>query len=214
MKPGDFLLGVLDFFAILLPGSLMSWLLAQYLPDGALVRALSLGSSSPPDAVVTATALLLSSYLFGHLVFMVGSKLDPLYNSWRVRNKPKSADKTFEAARKLRNSVNPELVDAEFTPLKWAKVYVQLKAAGARPEIDRLEADSKFFRSLVVVSAAFTAHFMLREQSPAMGLATIVVGILSFLRFVERRWQMTELTYATAVIAHAVGVKPDADEKA
>ena len=32
MKPGDFLLGVLDFFAVLLPGSLIAWLATQYVP--------------------------------------------------------------------------------------------------------------------------------------------------------------------------------------
>ena len=82
-------------------------------------------------------------------------------------------------------------------------------APGARVEIDRLEANSKFFRSLVVVSTAFAAHFLLRDQSPAMGVATIVIGILSYQRYVEERWKMTEFSYATAVIAHAASAKPE-----
>lgn len=205
MKPGDFLLGVLDFFAILLPGSLMSWLLTQYLP-AELVLPFGPGKSDP---IVNATALLLSSYLFGHLVFMVSANLDSVYDSWRTRTKPTTRDKAFQAATELKNAVNQNLIEADFSTLKWAKIYVQLKAPNVRVEIDRFEADSKFFRSLVVVSTAFAAHFLLREQSPAMGVAVIVVGVLSFFRFVEQRWKMTELTYAAAVVAAAVVTKPD-----
>jgi len=43
MKPGDFLLGVLDIFAILLPGVVATWLLVQYIPAPVLRDTLSLG---------------------------------------------------------------------------------------------------------------------------------------------------------------------------
>ena len=43
MKPGDFFLGVLDFFAILLPGSLATWLAIQYVPAASLRSALMFG---------------------------------------------------------------------------------------------------------------------------------------------------------------------------
>lgn len=208
MKPGDFLLGVLDFFAVLLPGSLIVWLATQYVPADSLRRALSPGFDEP-DSIVLATALLLSSYLFGHLVFMAGAKLDILYDGWRRRTKRLDTDKAFLAARELQVALTRNMVGGEFSTLKWAKTYVQVKAPGARVEIDRLEASSKFFRSLVVVSTAFAAHFLLRDQSPAMGVATIVIGILSYRRYVEERWKMTELSYATAVIAHAAAAKPD-----
>jgi hypothetical protein len=210
MKPGDFLLGVLDFFAVLLPGSLIAWLATQYVPADSLRRALSPGLGGDPDSIVIATALLLSSYLFGHLVFMAGAKLDILYDSWRRRTKRLDTDKAFLAARQLQTELTRNMVGGEFSTLKWAKTYVQVKAPGARVEIDRLEANSKFFRSLVVVSTAFAAHFLLRDQAPAMGVATIVIGILSYQRYVEERWKMTELSYATAVIAHAATAKPDA----
>jgi hypothetical protein len=208
MKPGDFLLGVLDFFAVLLPGSLIAWLSSQYLPADSLRRALSTGFGQP-DSIVIAAALLLSSYLFGHLVFMAGAKLDILYDGWRRRTKRVDTDKAFLAARELQAALTKNMVGGEFSTLKWAKTYVLVKAPGARVEIDRLEANSKFFRSLVVVSTAFAAHFLLRDQSPSMAVATILIGILSYRRYVEERWKMTELSYATAVIAYAATAKPD-----
>jgi hypothetical protein len=48
----------------------------------------------------------------------------------------------------------------------------------------------------------FAAHFLLRESAPAAGLVAIVMGVLSYQRFVEQRWKMSELIYATAVIVH------------
>ena len=78
MKPGDFLLGVFEFFAILLPGSLATWLAVQYIPDSVLKEALTLSAGSPsnPDSVVLGIAFLVSSYTLGHFVFMAGAKLD------------------------------------------------------------------------------------------------------------------------------------------
>ena len=50
MKPGDFLLGVFEFFAILLPGSLATWLAVQYIPDSVLKEALTLSAGSPLES--------------------------------------------------------------------------------------------------------------------------------------------------------------------
>jgi hypothetical protein len=202
MKPGDFLVGVFDFFAILLPGSFATWLIVQYIPPAFLREALSFRLETQPDAVVLGTAFVLSSYMLGHFVGMAGAQLDSSYDRWRRRAKPTDSDKTFKAARSVQEAVSKELIGGAFTTLKWAKAYVQIKAPGARGEIERLEADQKFFRSLVVVSTAFAAHFLLREGAPVAGTAAIVMAALCYQRYVDQRWKMTELTYATAVIVY------------
>jgi hypothetical protein len=205
MKPGDFLLGVFEFFAILLPGSFATWLAVQYIPDSALEKALTLGAGAPsnPDSVVVGIAFLASSYTLGHFVFMAGSRLDAWsYDRWRKRVKPANRDSTFKAAQQLHASLNKDLFGGSFTTLKWAKTYIQIKAQPARVEIDRLEADQKFFRSLVVISVLFAAHFLLREAAPVAGIASVVMGVLSHQRYLEQRWKMSELIYATAVIVH------------
>ncbi len=202
MKPGDFLLGVFDFFAVLLPGSLATWLALQYIPAGALQDALSFGLGGTPDPVVLGTAFLVSSYMLGHFVFMTGAHLDPSYDRWLRRAKPLSRDTTFDAAKKVRDTLSEDLHGAEFTLLKWSKVYIQITAPNARAEIDRLEADQKFFRSVVVVSAAFAAHFLLRDGAPAPGIAAIAMCALSYRRYIEQRWKMSELIYGTAAIVY------------
>jgi len=197
MKPSDFLLGVLDFFAILLPGSMATWLVTRYMPRDDIFRYLSLGPTpGGPDALTLAGAFLLSSYTLGHFVFMAGAQLDNSYDRWRRRAKP---NKTFLEADKLRKE---SLESGEFTTLKWAKSYIQIHAPLARTEIDRLEADSKFFRSLVVISAPIALHFLMTERIPSMGVASGVLGLMAYWRFRDQRWKSTQLSYATAVILH------------
>lgn len=208
MKPGDFLLGVLDVFAILLPGALATWLVLHYIPPSALRDALSFGAEGPggrtdPNEWVAVAAFVIASYVLGHFVFMFGSGLDTSYDHWRKRAKPTTRDATFRAANALQKSLTPNLVGGEWTTLKWARAYIEVKAQHARVEIDRLEADQKFFRSLVVIGVAFAAHFLLHAALFA-GLVAIAMAALAYRRYIDRRWKMTELTYGTAVIASIV----------
>ena len=209
MKPSDLMISVLDFFAILLPGSLATWLAAQYVQEDQLMRWLSIGTSrNPPDATVLWTVFAISSYVLGNFVFMAGKHLDTFYDRWRKRRKSTTRDKSYQAAKKLMREVSEDLLGGELSTFKWAKVFVQIHAPAARVEIDRLEADSKFFRSFVVVSIAMTLHFSLKECSLGMSVIWITLGGLSYHRFLDRRWQLTELTYATAALAHSPKPSP------
>jgi hypothetical protein len=201
MKPGDFLIGVLDFFAILLPGSIATWLATRYLPPGAVFRQLSFASGrAEPDAATLWTAFVLSSYVLGHFVYMAGSRLDASYDRWRRRAKPSSSDRTYLAAESLRERLTPSLTEGEFTVLKWSKAFIGVQSPPARTEIDRLDADSKFFRSLVVVALACALHFLIRESAPGLSVACLFLSAMAYKRYADRRWTMTELSYATAVI--------------
>ena len=201
MKPADFLLGVLDFFAILLPGTIATWLLAQHLrPSWQPFFDLTSGSTEPTS--VRWIVFLLGAYMLGHFVFMAGSELDIFYDRWRHRAKPTSSDATYKAAKHIHTTLTPMLVDSQISTLKWAKSYIQIKNPAARVEIDRIEADSKFFRSLVVVAVAAAAHFLWRAD-PSATLGAVALGALSFVRYRDQRWKLTELSYATAVIIHA-----------
>ena len=209
MKPGDFLLGVFEFFAILLPGMIATWLAAQYVPAGLLRDGAFFTAAAPQTASWLLVAVfLIASYTLGHFVFMLSAQLDHTYDGWRRRAKPLTRDTAFRAARALQETLNRELAGSAFTPLKWAKAYILVNAQHARVEIDRLEAEQKFFRSLVVVAAALAAHFFLSELAPVAGLAAVVLGVLAYHRYLEQRWKWTELIYATAVIVHQSRTSP------
>jgi hypothetical protein len=69
--PQKFFIGLMDFFSILLPGALLTYLLMG--EAGPLV----LGDQYDKLAGAQAwAAFLFASYLFGHLVFLLGSWLD------------------------------------------------------------------------------------------------------------------------------------------
>jgi hypothetical protein len=206
-KPGDFLIGVQDFFAVILPGAIATWLVSNYLP-ARFVDSLRLSMGDEGNGPARWAVFFLSSYTLGHFVFMLGSRLDEAYDRWRKRTKPTDSDLTYQAANKLRESLTPALKGAEFSTLKWAKTYVQLQSPAAYGEIERLEANSKFFRSLIVIAVALTAHFFLRERQFGLAAAAFVLGGLSLKRFFDQRWKLTELSYATAVILHATRPKP------
>ncbi len=202
MTPGAFFLGVQDFFAVLLPGALAMWLVAQHAPSG--VAEFMLPRTKPALESVQWLVFFLGSYVLGHFVFMAGSRLDPVYDGWRRRRKPTDRDRTFQAADALRKELTPGLSGGDFTTLKWAKAYIQIHSPGARVEIERFEATSKFFRGMVVMSVALCAHFLLMG-SASVAIIAIILGLLSYDRFRDQRWKATELSYGTAVILHETG---------
>ena len=77
--PQKFFIGLIDFFSILLLGRLLTYLLMG--EAGSVL----LGDRYAMLAVAQAwAAFLFASYLFGHLVFLVGSWLDEFYD-WARR---------------------------------------------------------------------------------------------------------------------------------
>jgi hypothetical protein len=78
--PQKFIIGLMDFFSILLPGALLTHLLMDE------VGPVVLGKSqfeNPPGAQGW-VAFLFVSYLFGHLIFLLGSRLDE-FHDWLRR---------------------------------------------------------------------------------------------------------------------------------
>jgi hypothetical protein len=70
-----FFIGLMDFFSILLPGALLTYLLMGIV--GPLVLGVRYSKLAGGEAWA---AFLFASYLFGHLVFLLGSWLDEFYD--------------------------------------------------------------------------------------------------------------------------------------
>src|SRR5437660_5379215 len=75
-EPQKFFIGLMDFFSILLPGAMLTYLLMGE------VGPVVLGSAQFEKLTGAGgwVAFLISSYLFGHLIFLVGSWLDEFYD--------------------------------------------------------------------------------------------------------------------------------------
>ena len=68
-KPADFFIGVVDFFAIILPGALLSYLAL----DAATQHVIGPITPALKDATQGWVAFALSSYLLGHFASLIGA---------------------------------------------------------------------------------------------------------------------------------------------
>jgi hypothetical protein len=74
-KPADFFVGLVDFFAILLPGAMLAFVLDKRVE----LSDLSFPRLAFPEGWTAFAAFALVAYVLGHFVFVVGSLcFDPL----------------------------------------------------------------------------------------------------------------------------------------
>lgn len=85
LEPQKFFIGLMDFFSILLPGALLTYLLMGETSPVVLGDRYSTLAGAQAWA-----AFLFASYLFGHLVFLLGSWLDEFYD-WARRYPDRAA---------------------------------------------------------------------------------------------------------------------------
>ena len=103
---------------------------------------------------------------------------------------------------------------------QWCRTSIALKSAPAFSEIERLQANSKFFRGMVTVSA-ITALLSLTVHTPFYLRGAFVCLFLtgaSFLRFSDLRWKAVQQTYrffialSTPQMTGAGGPSKDIDD--
>ncbi|WP_293907675.1 hypothetical protein [Phenylobacterium sp.] len=201
-KPGDFYVGVVELFAVLLPGALlMAALLLTLVP---LVPAPFDGRVSVQAQWV---AFAFGAYALGAFVFPVASLIDDrYYNPYRERRWPKADDHAYAWATDLRQRYfhQPQAArdDIPMNTFAWAKAVLMLHAPGAFNDVQRFEAESKFFRSLVVVLPVVGGLAMIQgvlDGAPGLVVGAPIVALvlarLSFHRYAERRHKSTEWAY-------------------
>ena len=189
MKPTDFFFGAMDFFAILLPGVVLAFLLLPISPAvfGPVLPALD---SEPKQW----TAFAVCSYLFGHLLHQLGSVLDRAYDSgYRARRNRAGEHPLLTETRRLVANEFGEVVKGH-SMFEWAGSYVRANNATAGAEIERAGADSKFFRSLCLLSL-FAAVLLFVQGEVLAALVSCTLATFSFRRFCKQRWDSSVRTY-------------------
>lgn len=163
-KPGDLFIGVIDLFAVLVPGviavALIVWAKGWPLPEG----------------FVPVVGLLAMAWIVGHVLYGFGSWLDILVYDplFRPRGKhPKSEhgwiwryvhknDEVYLLAMQMTGVTVVEKThsvdrDPPGGMYQWARTWLDSNGPEATAALDRLEADSKLFRSLTVLLIASLA---------------------------------------------------------
>lgn len=113
MKPSEFYIGVLDFFAILLPGAIVTAILVPVYGDF-IVWPLIAPLNGDTGKWVT---FLIFAYFAGHLIFLLGSYIDYLYNALRERFNPYGNESAFRCATRIRDSLVGESEGSKYVPV-------------------------------------------------------------------------------------------------
>lgn len=203
-RPGDAFIGVIDFFAILVPGVAAALLVGW----GLIPRT--------PDAIFWVT-LLVAGFVLGHVLNGLGSFLDiilydPLFKPLDLGSgkKPLVAGKYFRANDELYLLASRLSTPLDASPgqdsgtgaksppgrmFQWARTWLRLHSPEATAQLDRLEADSKLFRGLAVLVIGVLVGWPLVPHF-GVGLWVALTGLVVFLwRYCDLRQKMVRSCY-------------------
>jgi hypothetical protein len=212
VKPSDFYLSLLDVFAVVLPGACLTAIPAV-LYNSAQNRGFGAASYGWLFTATPNAAFVLGAFILGHFIAAVASYLDRAFEwYYEIGPEGRHGDVVCHAAKLVREAATSDLVTDKFSILKWSKAFIQIHDPASRLEIDRLEATSKFFRSMVVVSVPWTV-LLLGQGEPVLALIGLAVGVFAFTRFCDQRWKAAQLSFATTVLVARTKVKPRATEQ-
>jgi hypothetical protein len=134
---------------------------------------------------------------------LLSEKSDRIAAEARTITQDSFSAKQAEIFREAYSSEAPATGTETVSPFKWAKAQIVLHNPAAITEVHRLEADSKFFRSLIVVFTFITLILALAKLGIVASYepswltlgACVILIILTFWRYANQRWKSTELAF-------------------
>jgi mannose-6-phosphate isomerase-like protein (cupin superfamily) len=218
-KPSDFFIGVIDFFAVLLPGALLTFFLQAHWCQAFF----GAGKVLPELHTSTEKVLvfIVVTYILGNITFLLASLVMDRYIYDRFLRKifvKKTADLPFLTATAIKEKylqshslLNNLLMQNKLSEknkkwlealtrkevvntYKWIKHFILIKQPEALIEIKKLEADSKFFRCLVIVFI-FMAIVSFAYLQIVIGFFFLLFSLLSVYRFGDLRFKSTQCAY-------------------
>ncbi len=198
--PSEYYVGIVDFFAILLPGAIAVAIIGP--------RVMGLSTDIPlwlpQDKSADWAAFLVASYFAGHLIFLLGSYLDGPYDALRKARRAKGNEAAYGHASALRKRYLGAVEDQAVNTFQWSRSLLIAHCPDAAADVHRLEADSKFFRSLLVVSL-LTAVTLASLHNVSAAVGACIVAVPCFIRYYERRLKSTTQAYIHIITLHAAG---------
>jgi 8-oxo-dGTP pyrophosphatase MutT (NUDIX family) len=216
--PQKFFIGLLDFFSILMPGALLTFLLMDDVGPAVLGERYDDLSGAEAWAV-----FLFASYLVGHIVFLVSSWLDELYDvarrhtlngqitalARRGRLLPRPARTliwlTFKGERDLAVNraakIKEQTLDGlgaknAINTFQWSKALLTTESPESLVGVQRFEADSKFFRCFAVVLLITLVIWPFQDNWPIAGVLVVLALLpLALWRYMEQRLKATNQAY-------------------
>jgi hypothetical protein len=219
-KPNDLFIGIIDFFAVLVPGVVavivVGWAVNFRMPE-------------KQDVFFLGT-ILTAGFVLGHILHGLGSFLDifvydPLFKPLGAEQKAhglrrksyfRSNDKLYVASKNLiafpvndiaaggDKDLGTKTGQLPVGVYQWARAWLRIHSPEATAELDRLEADSKLFRSLSVIGLAVLICFKFLPASAAGLLPlSLVVMVICLWRYCDLRQKMVRACYLHFVLLHS-----------
>jgi 8-oxo-dGTP pyrophosphatase MutT (NUDIX family) len=219
-EPQKFFIGLIEFFSILLPGALLTYLCKDW-----VALNLGMGYGYPLEGAEAGAVFLFASYLLGHFLFLFGSKLDDLvydrvrnWTDWGQISRRLAKGKNLSASRLRRLATSSYLFSTSadnavqqvqrikaralqglgaqdaINAFQWSKARLTKDHQTGLLAVERFEADSKFFRSFVVVLGVLASFYAFRCMW--LAAAVCVAGISPALwRYIDQRFKSTQQAY-------------------
>jgi len=191
-----FNLGLLDLLTILLPGGLMVGLVWK---AGWISGWQFFENPNLPEWVIGA-AFAASAYVMGHFVYLISSYLDDLVFA-KIKEIWWPKNSLFTQANGIRTQKIKEVSTKDFNNFKYALGYLLQHSGALYFVVERLMAESKFFRSFCVVLflAAGLAFYTGNWQEGAVEL--VFMGF-SMVRYLSQRAKSIDVAYQYLILLH------------
>jgi ADP-ribose pyrophosphatase YjhB (NUDIX family) len=214
-EPQKFFIGLIDFFSILLPGALITYLVK----DDPRLEFLGVHRNGAEGWVIFG----FSAYLLGHFVFLLGAWLlddyfyDPIRTAttagivgrlaagkelpWNLTRRlakwfvKKDTDLAIRHATRIKEHyLEPGNASSAVNAFQWCKANLAFEHPEALAGVNRFEADSKFFRSICII-LAFFVPWTLIEHRFFVGFVSGALLLLALWRYVDQRVKATTQAY-------------------
>ncbi len=204
-KPGDFFVGIIDLFAIFFPGGVLTYIIFSHYGSFLISATQLTGTQSW-------VAFLFCSYLLGHIVFMMGARLDDVYDFHRKKLNPYTNESAYQCATRIKHKFLDPHENESVNTYHWSISFLTTHYPEAMMEINRLIADSKFFRSLVVILPMIAVIFLVNGYN-LQAVVFLSLIIPCYLRYYGRRLKSTTRAYQYIVMLHGLGEMAVSDQK-
>ena len=233
MEPQKFFIGVIDLFSVLMPGALVAYVIK--------FEARQAGLPAPTDTIAGTESwvvFVFASYLLGHLVFLLGATIDSAYevlrsgtelgqttrlakgkrlsSSWLRRAAralfSKHADAALVQALRMKvRSLRRLSAEGSINTFQWCKARLSKEHPDGLAAVQRFEADSKFFRSFVVVLTALAILYASTDRLPLAG-ACLTALVFALWRYQEQRFKATQQAYWFVLTLESMKAPPPAED--
>ncbi len=189
MKPSNFYIGMSEFLSILVPGFIVTAAISIYL------KIIDYKSLEDNEWV----ALIIASYILGHILFALGSYWDYLYDTM----KPKGNEELLEKIGQIRTE-KAERDCNKINKYKWCRsVLLNIHPEGFA-EVLRKESDSKLFRSLIIPLLVYSI-LAIMVLNVLLSLTLLVLVLISFWKYRDQRFKACKIAYTHVIVLYQLG---------